>query len=184
MDKNRVMEFLETDEQGVKWLRVKQDTHFSKGLNTWKQVSLPKEIKAHQDRNLTDDDLFEIKKAKFQEQLDMKRKVKHLKMKCDEVGLDAFVPSEVLMGVLKELPLEQAEETIGTLNDYYSEMFNQMVTKEVASRLPDTTPRNDGQKGQDNGGGVTKAQLLKMDYSERAKAYQQSPEHFNQVMKG
>lgn len=50
-------------------------------------------------------------------------------------------------------------------------------TQRVKGSNPATPPKN-------TGGGVTRADVLKMSYAERAELYEKDPEQFSEIMKG
>lgn len=178
MDKDRVLEFLATNEEAKKWFQKKLDSHFSKGLETWKQNTLPKIIKEFEASKV---DPHERRLSELQNSLETKRKIKALKLKTAETGLDKFIPSDAIVDVLATLEEEQANHTIELLNEHVTEIFNKMLTAEATSRFNDTTPRNEGQTVQ-QAGMFTKEQLLKMPYDERARLYQSNPDYYKQVM--
>ncbi|MDN5290873.1 MAG: hypothetical protein PWQ06_1112 [Anaerophaga sp.] len=182
MDKTKVLTFLQTDE-GKKLLQPRLDRHFTKSLETWKQNSLPKLIEEHEKRKLTPDQRHEMELAKIKQELEHKKKMKALKIKSDETGLDAFTNTNELVKALATLEDEQAFKTIETLSEHFKSVLDRLVSVEVDSRFREMqyTPML-GDNSNLNNGLMTKEHILKMSYEERANLFTQNPDYYRHIM--
>ena len=180
MDKERVLQFLETSE-GKHLLQPHIDRYVTKGLQTWKENHLENLIKEHE---LSKIDPHARKLNELNQMLENKKKVKNLRIRSSEIGIDAFVDVSVMMDLLVKLDEKEAFRTIEVLNEHFKEIYNKLLNEEIGSRFSKlaNTPRYLGEGNVNNDRSLTKADIIKMNYEQRAKFYQESPERYRHIM--
>ena len=174
--------FLDTTE-GKKLIQPKLDSHFSKGLDTWKNNNLQK---------LIDEEVSRRNPAETPEQKAIRELQQQMaqanaeKVKAEQIALGQALASE------KGLPTalvpyfigETESDTRNNLNFLELE-YKSTLEKQVESRLKNsgttpTVPLNGGQAG----GEVPAKDFTKMSYAERVELYNKNPQLYMQLARG
>ena len=160
-------QFIQSPE-GMKLLQPKLDRYFTKGLETWKQNNLEKIVNQEiEKRNPTDPVQRELLETKKQMER-MKSQAETMKF-LEEVKL----PIEFAEFITRETP-EATKKAVESVKNYLNRSINLLVKIEVDSRFKQSgTTVNAG-----NQQAITKEDLARMDYSERAELYTRNPDLF------
>lgn len=155
--------------EGKKEIQRAMDKNFSKGLETWKANNLQSLIdeavnKEIENRFPTDEKEIEIRKLK-----------KQLKDKEIHQAVASKLEKAEIPTTLANFFIGETVEETNSLVDEFISAFNKTVNKEITNRLKTIggTPRMGGQQQPM----LTKEDLLKMPYDERAYWYQNGYAH-------
>ena len=163
-------QFIQSPE-GMKLLQPKLDRYFTKGLETWKQNNLEKIVNQEiQKRNPTDPKEREIQQLK--KDFENMQKVNQAMKFCEEFRL----PVEMSEFLVKDTP-EATKKAVQSVRNYLNKSIDLLVRLEVDNRFKQTGKIvSSGEKLT-----LTKEDLAKMDYAERAELYTRNPDLFHRL---
>jgi len=172
--------YLNTDE-GKKVLQPRLDKNFTKGLETWRQNNLDK---------IVNERINEIHPAESPAEKQVRELTERLsRVESEKVreGIRATASQELaergLPATFADMMVtDSMEATRHKINEFSAE-FERILNGQVKERLKTTgTDPQNGSKVET--GGITKRDLVNMDYDKRNAFYEANPVLFEQIMKG
>ena len=163
-DEDLFKKLVQTSE-GAKEVQRLLDKGVTKGIDSWKANNLQNEVEAEIERRFPTD-------PKEKEILKLKTELATKEVKDNTIKL--LEANEIPISFSNYFVSDNLETTEKTINDFVN-YVNQAVKKEVDNRLRTVghTPRMVFAKQR-----ITKEDLNKMSYGERAKLYETNPELF------
>lgn len=178
--KTNAQAYLET-EDGKKFLQPKLDSFFSKGLDTWKEKSLPTVIEDEIKKRNPEETPQEKRIRELEDKISKQEKDK-IKMELNTLTTKELSNKGLPAGLVDYLNFD-TEEVMRDGISKVNEMFKPFVDKAVETRLKDTgkTPKGKQETGFDEKT-MTKEKLLAMSTKESTEFFNQNPELFRQLM--
>lgn len=171
-------EKVKADKDFKSFMDSEKDKHLSKGIETFKQNSLPKLIDDEIKVRFPQADPKDTELAKLKAEIEKMQKEslrKDLKNKALEVATSKKLPVELidyLIGESEELTLKNLEK----LESVFATNVETLVQERLKSSSY-TPPASNGNTG------ITKEMFQKMGYAERNKLYAESPELYKELSK-
>jgi len=178
--KTNAQAYLET-EDGKKFLQPKLDSFFSKGLETWKEKTLPTIIEDEIKKRNPEETPEQKRIRELEDKINNQEKA-NLKIKLNAQTTKELSDRGLPTGLVDYLNFETEEVMRDSINKL-DEMFKPFVDKAVETRLKDTgkTPKGKQETGFDEKT-MTKEKLLAMSTKESTEFFNQNPELFRQLM--
>lgn len=171
-----VKNFLESNEDGKKWLQSYADSKVTKGIDTWKTANLQNEINKKVKELYPDEDPKDKELKQIRAELDKIKKDNAKKEVLNDVvktAAEKKLPVE-LVKLLVSDDLEKTNSNIKILEDTWNKTLKQSIKGKIESGTP-TPGINAGELSKDN--------FLAMTYQEKKTLKRDNPDIYNSLVK-
>lgn len=180
LQKGYIQPYLDTEE-GKKFLQPKLDSFFSKGLESWKEKTLPTILEEEIKKRNPEETAEQKRIRELEDKINNQEKA-NLKIKLDAQTTKELSNKGLPVGLVDYLNFD-TEEVMRDSIVKLEEMLKPFVDKAVELRLRDTgkTPKGKQETGFDEKA-MTRDKLLAMSTKESTEFFNQNPELFRQLM--
>lgn len=170
----KVKNFLETNEEGKKWLQSHTDNKITKAIDTWKANNLQGEIdkkvkELYPDEDPKDKELKQLK-AEF-ESLKRENTKKDILSQVSKSAAEKNLPLEMVQLLISE-DLDTTNNNIKT----FEEVWTKSLKDNIKTKIEPYTPV----KG--NGGEVTRESFINMSYQDKKQLKREDPDLYSSLI--
>lgn len=170
LDVETVQEYLETDE-GRKTIQPLQDKYFAKGLETWKQKTLPTVLEEEIRKRFPEEtqEQRELRELKDRlTQMESEKKRESLKSRAIQQLTAKKLPVSLLQFVLNGDSEEVISDNINNIEKEINQTVQSLVENEVAKRFRSTA--GNPQDGGSQGKSLSRTEFMRLDPAAQMKA--------------
>lgn len=172
-----VQNFLETNEEGQKWLQSYSDAKVTKGISTWKENNLQAEV---------DEKVKKLYPSEDPRDSEIKKLSMELKEMKNKSSMSEFTGEILKIAAEKKLPQEIVKMLITSDKDKTNsniqaleEVWNTALKENIKGNINSTTPNfNTGGNNE-----INIEQFSQMSYQDKKSLRQENPELYSELTK-
>lgn len=172
-----VQNFLETNEEGQKWLQSYSDAKVTKGISTWKENNLQAEVDEKVKKLYPSEDPKDSEIKKLSMELEEMRK-QTLMADLTNEALKTAADKKLPQDIVKMLVTSDRDKTNSNIQAL-EEVWNTTLKDHIKSNVNSTSPNfNDG-----GANGINIDRFNQMSYQEKKSLRQSNPDLYGELTK-
>lgn len=169
-----VKNFLETNEEGKRWLQSYTDNKITKGIETWKTNNLQSEVDKKVKELYPDEDPKDkaLKQLKLEfEKLKQDTAKKEILSQASKIAAEKKLPMEIVQLLVAD-DLDTTNSNIKILEDIWTKSLKESIKSKVEPYTPTSGNSHE----------VTKESFINMSYQDKKQLKKENPDLYNSLI--